>query len=111
MREQLCEVLAEPGTHSELELKVTRHNGKNIEDGVLVSRQSGKSYPIVRGIPRFVEVDPYAENFGRQWNAFREVQLDSENGASYSTKRFDDETGWVGDTLKGKWVLDAGCGA
>jgi SAM-dependent methyltransferase len=111
MREQLLEILAEPGTLAGLDLEVTRHEGKSIEEGVLTSKQTGKRYSIVRGIPRFVEVDPYAENFGKQWNAFRKLQLDSENGASYSTKRFDDETGWYEDQLKGKWVLDAGCGA
>ena len=111
MREALMEILAEPGTRSPLSLEVSRHKGSVIEEGALVSETSGRRYPIVGGIPRFVPSDPYADNFGTQWNMFREVQLDSENGASYSTKRFDDEAGWDADELRGKWVLDAGCGA
>jgi 2-polyprenyl-3-methyl-5-hydroxy-6-metoxy-1,4-benzoquinol methylase/uncharacterized protein YbaR (Trm112 family) len=111
MREKLMEVLAEPGTGAKLDLEVAKHSGDRIEEGVLICRASDKRYPIVRGIPRFVPGDTYAENFGTQWNTFREVQLDSANGASYSRKRFDDETGWTTDQLRGKWVLDAGCGA
>ena len=111
MREKLMEILVEPGTHAKLDLKVSKGSGKTIDEGTLTSTVTGKTYAILRGIPRFVEADPYAENFGKQWNMFREVQLDSENGAAYSRKRFDDETGWDEPQLKGKWVLDAVCGA
>ena len=111
MREKLTEVLVEPGTHAKLDLKVTKGRGQVIEEGVLTSTVTGKTYNIRNGIPRFVEMDTYAESFGRQWNAFREVQLDSHTGKSYSRDRFDAELGWTTDDLRGKWVLDAGCGA
>jgi SAM-dependent methyltransferase len=111
MHEKLMELLVEPKTRGELKLEVTRHRGPVIEEGSLTSAATGRSYPIVNGIPRFVKTDTYAETFGRQWNAFREVQLDSENGASYSRQRFDEDTGWQSDELKDRWVLDAGCGA
>ena len=111
MREKLTEILVEPGTHAPLELKVTKGSGQIIEEGVLTSTETGKHYAIRGGIPRFVEADTYAETFGRQWNAFREIQLDSHNGASYSRDRFDAEIGWTSADLRGRWVLDAGCGA
>jgi 2-polyprenyl-3-methyl-5-hydroxy-6-metoxy-1,4-benzoquinol methylase len=109
MRRKLMEILAEPGTGAPLRLEVTRGSGDVVEEGALVSET--KRYPIAGGIPRFVEPDNYAASFGQQWNAFREVQLDSANGASYSRRRFDAEVGWAEDELRGKWLLDAGCGA
>ena len=109
MRRKLMEILAEPGTGAPLRLEVTRGDDETVEEGALVS--ATKRYPITGGIPRFVEPDNYAASFGKQWNAFREVQLDSANGASYSRRRFDAEVGWTDDDLRGKWLLDAGCGA
>lgn len=111
MLENVLEVLAEPGTGAELTLRVDRHEGSTIVEGSLVSQQTGRAYPIVRGIPRFVSSDNYAASFGAQWNQFQRTQLDSDTGASISRQRFDDETGWTESDLKGKWCLDAGCGA
>jgi 2-polyprenyl-3-methyl-5-hydroxy-6-metoxy-1,4-benzoquinol methylase len=111
MREQLLEKLAEPETGASLDLKVARGKGGTIEEGELVSQKTGKVYPIVRGIPRFVDKENYSETFGFQWNAYREVQIDSEAGDTNSYDRFVNETGWSNGELKDKWVLDAGCGA
>ncbi|HEX7602531.1 MAG TPA: methyltransferase domain-containing protein [Polyangiaceae bacterium] len=111
MREQLLEVLAEPGTGAKLELRDARGQRQAIEEGTLVSTETGRKYPIVRGIPRFVDASNYTASFGMQWNAFRDVQLDSVGGGSHSRDRFDAETRWDEATLKGKWVLDGGCGA
>lgn len=99
MNERLLERLREPGTGARLELR----------NGSLVSAASGRSYEIVRGIPRFVPADGYSRSFGLQWERFRRTQLDSATGAPYSRRRFDSETGW--EDLDGEWVLDAGCGA
>ena len=68
-------------------------------------------HPIVAGIPRFVPLDNYADNFGFQWNRFRKTQLDSHSGQSISRDRFLKSTGWTPDSLAGKTVLDIGCGA
>jgi SAM-dependent methyltransferase len=68
-------------------------------------------YPIIAGIPRFVEAENYAANFGFQWNRFHRTQLDSHTGLPISRDRFLAQTGWNGETLRGKLVLDAGCGA
>lgn len=105
------EILVEPGTRAPLKLEVTRGSGSTIIDGTLVSTLTDKRYQIRGGIPRFIDCENYAESFGRQWNAFREVQLDSQNGASYSRDRFDAEIGWTNADLHDRWVLDAGCGA
>ncbi|MDX1964506.1 MAG: class I SAM-dependent methyltransferase [Pirellulales bacterium] len=67
---------------------------------------------VQRGVPEYVAVDDdYAENFGRQWNLFREIQLDSLSGQNESSTRFFNETGWQSEWLAGKLLLDIGCGA
>jgi SAM-dependent methyltransferase len=111
MREALLDILVEPVTHAPLELSVERHEGDVIVLGKLTSTQTGKTYPIRNGIPRFVPDSGYADGFGKQWNMFRTVQLDSTNGATYSEKRFDHETRWTAADLDDRLVLDAGCGA
>ncbi len=111
MREALLEILAEPRTRASLELRVKRHAGNEIEEGELVSKETGTVYPILRGIPRFVPASGYTDTFGKQWNLFRTAQLDSVTGTSYSEHRLTSETGWSRGDLAGKWVLDAGCGA
>ena len=111
MREKLLEILAEPETGAPLRLEAATGRKGRIETGSLISDRTGKRYPIVRGIPRFVEGDDYTSSFGMQWNRFRGVQVDSLTGASYSRARLDAETGWSEAELRGKWLLDAGCGA
>jgi SAM-dependent methyltransferase len=68
-------------------------------------------FPIENYIPRFVPRDNYAASFGYQWNRFKREQIDSANGTQLSATRFYSETGWTKEWLKGKWALDAGCGA
>src|SRR6478752_5122421 len=65
-----------------------------------------------QGVLGFVSsTGDYCENFGEQWNRFRRIQLDSVSSKSLSRERFLAETGWTADEIKGKVLLDAGCGA
>lgn len=68
-------------------------------------------YPVIGGIPRFVNPDNYASSFGFQWNKFSQIQLDSYNQSGFSEERFRTITEWTEQDLEGKLVLDAGCGA
>jgi 2-polyprenyl-3-methyl-5-hydroxy-6-metoxy-1,4-benzoquinol methylase len=68
-------------------------------------------YPIRDGIPRFVAESNYADNFGFQWNVFVRTQLDSHSGLPISRNRFWSATGWDPSAMRGKWVLDVGCGS
>jgi 2-polyprenyl-3-methyl-5-hydroxy-6-metoxy-1,4-benzoquinol methylase len=110
LHSSLLEILAEPITGAPLTLRDAVVEDGLIQEGTLHA-PGGKSYPIVRGIPRFVESDNYTKSFGEQWNRFREVQLDSLNHCHRSERRFDNETHWTADNLRGRWTLDAGCGA
>lgn len=58
---------------------------------------------VIDGIPRFVS-DEHLESFGLQWNKY-EVAHDDEDRATFEAK-----TGFSLKEMKGKRVLDAGCG-
>ena len=52
----------------------------------------------------------YTDSFGFEWNRFSKTQLDSSNGTRRSRDAFIEKTGWRLEDLRGKRVLDAGCG-
>lgn len=83
--------------------------GQAHEDARLVC-QEGHSFPVVRGVPRFVSSEAYADSFGVEWQRFPRVQLDSHNGTKISLTRFKQLTSLDPSELKGKKVLDVGCG-
>jgi SAM-dependent methyltransferase len=72
---------------------------------------SGQRFPVVDGIPRFVESEFYAADFGAQWRRFPKTQLDSHTGLPLTRDRlarcFRSELA----NVSGKRLLEAGCGA
>lgn len=58
---------------------------------------------LERGVLRFAEA-PYVSSFGRQWNRY-DVAREAEDAAVFRVK-----TGIEPSSLRGKLVLDAGCG-
>lgn len=81
-----------------------------IESGAIRCCSCGESYPIVRGLPRFVPPTNYAESFGFQWNIHAKTQLDSFSGLSISRDRLWEAIGGE-KSLHGKRILEAGSGA
>ena len=73
--------------------------------------EAGCRIPVVGGIPRFVASEAYAAGFGRQWKAFRRTQLDSFTGTTISHGRLSRCLGGSLESLRGKSVLEVGCGA
>ncbi len=72
----------------------------------------GEHFRIINNIPRFVPKTSYADAFGEQWNRYRLTQLDSYTGTKISRDRVRLSLGdelW--SNLKGKYVLEAGCGS
>lgn len=112
MRIKLLDLLACPHCGGALTCTATETDSADeVLSGRLDCTRNEHQFPIEEGIPRFVARDNYAGSFGYQWNKFRLEQLDSANGTKLSTARFYAETGWTKEWLKGKCVLDAGCGA
>lgn len=66
-------------------------------------------YPILRGVPRFVETDEYADSFSFEWNRHRLTQLDTAY-SDESERTFRQKTGFGPEDVKDKLVLDVGCG-
>ena len=79
-------------------------------DGGYESR-SGRTYPALKGIPRFVEQEGYASAFGAQWKRFQRTQLDSHTKTTLSRDRLERIAGGSLDVFAGKTVLEVGCGA
>lgn len=72
----------------------------------------GHRFPVLGGVPRICDPENYASNFGMQWNAFRETQIDSAMGQGrISEQRFFAETAWAPEALAGLDILEVGSGA
>jgi SAM-dependent methyltransferase len=65
-----------------------------------------KEFPLVRGVLRFVDTSNYAESFGYQWQKFSRTQLWPE----VSERNFRRKTALREEDMRGKLVLDVGCG-
>jgi uncharacterized protein YbaR (Trm112 family)/ubiquinone/menaquinone biosynthesis C-methylase UbiE len=111
MRKKLLDVLACPRCRGELSLDEETTDDGEIVSGSLGCATCSIAFPIRAGIPRFVDSDNYAASFGLQWNRFKREQIDSLSGLSKSRERFFRETGWTSEEIRGRWILDAGCGA
>ena len=73
---------------------------------------TGEKYKILNKIPRFVIKENYTSAFGKQWNYYRKTQLDSYTGLPISEVRLKRCLGEpIFSNLKGKNILEAGCGA
>ncbi|MBU3564461.1 methyltransferase domain-containing protein [Polynucleobacter sp. MWH-HuK1] len=111
MKIELLEILRCPKTNQKLRLEVPEYLNGLVRSAWLVSEDGHQRYPVREFIPRFVPESNYADNFGMQWNKFRQTQLDSYSGHPISANRFWQATGWNVEDIAGKWVLDVGCGA
>src|SRR3984893_14551378 len=70
-----------------------------------------RAYPNVQGIARFVDAQHYAASFGFQWHRYQKTQLDNDNNEVRESERhFLAKTALRPEDLKGKLVLDVGCG-
>lgn len=84
MRKEL-NIFVDPSNNNPLDIKITREQKGQVVSGSLYNKNG--SYPIVRGIPRFVESNFYkgktldsfaaqtAQSFGRKWNQRRSKRL------------------------------------
>ena len=74
-----------------------------VETGSLACSHCQQSYPVVRGVPRFVANEQYADTFGRQWLRWSKTQHDSVNGTTIFHDRLKKYTGWSLDTMGEMW--------
>jgi SAM-dependent methyltransferase len=108
MKRDFLNLLVCPECRGKLELEALKTAGSEVETGRLTCAD-GHAVDIVHGVPRFAASDSYAENFGFEWNIHNKTQLD--NATSHdSEESFAQKTGFTPEELRGKLVLDVGCG-
>lgn len=115
MHPRFVPILCCPVTGSDLELIVNEwYDDGLVRSGVLVAQKGGAHYPIINGIPRFVSAELYSGSFGYEWRRWPRVQFEAENIGrpmeGHSTKMFSAITGFTGDLLRDKMVVEFGCG-
>jgi 2-polyprenyl-3-methyl-5-hydroxy-6-metoxy-1,4-benzoquinol methylase len=111
MQLELVDRLRFPKTGEPLRLENAEFEEGRVKSGTLTTDSRRDTCRVRDFIPRFVPESNYADNFGMQWNMFRLTQLDSHSGHPISASRFWKSTKWSPNDLKGRWVLDVGCGA
>lgn len=79
------------------------------DSGGYVCSTCKRAYPSVNGIARFVDSQHYAASFGFQWHRYQKTQLDHDEVCE-SERNFRMKTALRPEELKGKLVLDVGCG-
>ena len=109
MKKDLLTFLECPSCRGAFEL--SSGSGGNGRDQELVCSACRKRVPVHGSIPRFVPSDQYAASFSFEWNRFRTTQMDSANPDPESEKRLQQSLDRPLETLRGRRVLDAGCGA
>ena len=106
MTKDLVKILECPHCRGDISLAAPMTNGV----GQLICSECKKTTPIRRGIPRFAATDSYTASFSDEWNRFRTTQLDSHNRSGESEERFRQSWDEPLEHLRGKRVLDGGCG-
>ncbi len=112
MKEKLLDLLACPLCGGDILLSyVGKYEEKEIVEAVLSCKKCEREYKVVRGVPRFADLDKIehdkaetAENFGWQWTHFTQED-----------KKYADQfLGWLQpvkpEFFKDKFVLEGGCG-
>jgi len=112
MKEKLLQYLACPQCAGDFRLDaITSREENEILEAVLECTSCSQHFPVLRGVPRFADLDQVekdkaetAENFGWQWQHF--TQKDD--------KYADQFLGWIGpvkpEFFRDKLVVEGGCG-
>jgi ubiquinone/menaquinone biosynthesis C-methylase UbiE/uncharacterized protein YbaR (Trm112 family) len=113
MKKKFLNLLCCPNTHKDLTLVDPIIQNDDIISGFLVA--GNFKYCIRDGIPRFIDNKNYSKNFDWQWNKWSRTQFEKENFGKpmegYTRNMFEKITELSNSKIKGKIVLDIGCGA
>lgn len=105
------EYLCCPICKNSLDLIIDNEDKIGVKVGKLRCNGCSKSFPIIDYIPRFIEQENYALNFGFQWNKFSKLRSDRYNNTTNVSNTILLRTKWNKEHLKGKLLLECGCGA
>jgi SAM-dependent methyltransferase len=113
MHRDFAQYFVDPVTKEPLHLTIVRERHGRVIEGAFDS--SIARYPIVNGIPRFVDpqASAYASSFGYQWTRWPRLQFESENAGTvmegYTRGMWEAITGRT-SLPADQIVLDVGCG-
>jgi len=102
------DLVACPRCGAHLQSSGSAEGAPELEDGELRC-ENGHTFPVLGGIPRFVDSQLYVENFGFEWNVHARTQLDA-GSSDESERTFRAKTGFTPEDLHGRLILDVGCG-
>ncbi len=115
MHEKFLHILHCPKSRQNLILSVENRSASGlIESGTLTSQDGRFSYPIIKGIPRFVQDQQYTDTFGFEWKKWSRVQFEDENQhgpmQGHTRKMFYACTELNPQEIQHKTVAEFGCG-
>jgi ubiquinone/menaquinone biosynthesis C-methylase UbiE len=108
VKRRLLDLICCPTCKSPFTLISEALEADDIQEGSLKCSKCQKEYPVIKGIPRILPLEEiennYSENFKMYWLNTNWPTHEA------SKKRFFDFTQWQSENIKGKLVLEAGCG-
>ncbi len=110
MKLKTLEILRCPVCKEKLKLNKPVYEKQEIKEGELICKR-GCVYQIRNFIPRFVKSDKYVSSFSFEWKKHKLTQYDSHNNNKASEENFKNHFGLDLESLKGKLVIDVGCGS
>ena len=109
MNRRLASLLCCPECGGGLRLEPPAAEDAQVEEGRLECR-CGRRYPVTRGVPRFVADDAYVSSFSFEWTRHARTQFDDQRSQE-SHITFMQKTALRDADVRGRLVLDVGCGA
>lgn len=110
MKKSLLNYLCCPICKNPLSLRGEIMDGGEVKEGILACVCQNE-YKIINYIPRFVPNDKYVASFSFEWKKHSVTQLDSVSSLARSQETFSKRVDFALEDLKGRMVLDAGCGS
>jgi SAM-dependent methyltransferase len=113
MNPDFVSLLCCPATKQSLRLHAEETNHAGMVMTGTLTTESGLHYPIVRGIPRFVDDEQYSQSFGFEWTKWPRLQFEDENAnrpMAGHTKRMWQAITQAEQDIKGKTIVEFGCG-
>ena len=114
MHPRFLSLLRCPRTGEAFTLEATTTDPRGgVQEGRLRTA-GGVVYPILRGVPRFVEQESYSGSFGYEWSRWPRVQFDSENEggalAGHTTQMWERIVLAPDEAIRGRVLVEFGCG-
>lgn len=114
MNPEFVTLLCCPQTRQPLRLEPHDVDAQGMVVTGVLSTPDGREYPIVRGIPRFVDEEQYSGSFGFEWSRWPRVQFEDENIGrpmeGHTKRMWHTITQIAANGVEGKTIVEFGCG-